>query len=70
MKAVEVLLENGVKQDRILFLNLLASPEGIQTFYEKYPEIKIITGSIDQGLDEKKYIVPGLGDFGDRYYCI
>lgn len=70
MMAVEVLLSRGVKENRILFLNLLAAPEGIQAFQDKYPEIRIITGGIDEKLDENKYIVPGLGDFGDRYYCI
>ncbi|CAH2353427.1 uracil phosphoribosyltransferase [[Candida] railenensis] len=70
MMAVEVLLSRGVKMDRIFFLNLLAAPEGIETFQAKYPQVKIITGGIDERLDEHKYIVPGLGDFGDRYYCI
>lgn len=70
MMAVEVLLSRGVQMDRILFLNLLAAPEGIKAFQEKYPLVKIITGGIDERLDEDKYIVPGLGDFGDRYYCI
>ncbi|ANZ74534.1 BA75_01278T0 [Komagataella pastoris] len=70
MMAVDVLLKKGVKQERILFLNLLAAPEGIEAFYKKYPNVKIITGVIDQGLDENKFVVPGLGDFGDRYYCI
>ncbi|CDK25325.1 unnamed protein product [Kuraishia capsulata CBS 1993] len=68
--AAQVLLDNGVKEEKILFLNLLASPEGIKAFYEKFPKIKIITGGVDQGLDANRYIVPGLGDFGDRYYCI
>lgn len=68
--AVDVLLEKGVPQNRILFLNVLASPEGIQVFKEKFPEIKIITGMIDEGLDEHKYVVPGIGDFGDRYYSM
>ena len=70
MMAVEVLLARGVKMDRIFFLNLLAAPEGIKAFQDKYPDVKIITGGIDEKLDESKYIVPGLGDFGDRYYCI
>lgn len=70
MMAVEVLLSRGVRMDRIFFLNLLAAPEGIKTFQDKYPDVKIITGGIDEKLDEDKYIVPGLGDFGDRYYCI
>lgn len=68
--AVDVLVGKGVPQHRILFLNLLAAPEGIALFTEKYPQVKIITGVIDDCLDEKKYIKPGLGDFGDRYYCI
>lgn len=68
--AVEVLKERGVPENRILFLNLLAAPEGVDMFAEKFPEVKIITGAIDECLDEKKYIKPGLGDFGDRYYCI
>lgn len=70
MMATEVLISRGVDASRILFLNLLASPEGIAAFHEKYPDVKIITGGIDEKLDEDKYIVPGLGDFGDRYYCI
>ncbi|CDO55385.1 hypothetical protein DV451_002117 [Geotrichum candidum] len=68
--AVDVLKERGVPEERILFLNLLAAPEGIKLFTEKFPQVKIITGAIDDCLDEKKYISPGLGDFGDRYYCI
>lgn len=70
MMAVEVLLSRGVRMDRIFFLNLLAAPEGINAFHEKYPDVRIITGGIDEKLDDDKYIVPGLGDFGDRYYCI
>lgn len=70
MMAVEVLLARGVKMERIFFLNLLAAPEGIKAFHDKYPDVTIITGGIDEKLDDDKYIVPGLGDFGDRYYCI
>lgn len=68
--AVQVLKERGVPEERILFLNLLAAPEGIKFMMDKYPKLKIITGVIDDCLDTKKYISPGLGDFGDRYYCI
>ncbi|ODQ68545.1 uracil phosphoribosyltransferase [Nadsonia fulvescens var. elongata DSM 6958] len=68
--AVEVLMSRNVPQERILFLNLVASPEGITLFNKKYPKVKIITGVVDQGLDDNKYISPGLGDFGDRYYCV
>jgi len=70
MMAIQVLIERGVPEDRILFLNLLASPEGIENFAKKFPKVRIVTAFIDQGLDEKNYIIPGLGDFGDRFYTI
>lgn len=52
----------------IKFVCLLASPEGIANFHEQHPDVPIYTASIDQGLDEHGYIVPGLGDAGDRLY--
>ncbi|KAG6813184.1 Uracil phosphoribosyltransferase, synthesizes UMP from uracil [Tricholoma furcatifolium] len=70
MKAVEVLMENGVPEERIIFINLIASPEGLTTFCGRYPHLKVITGWIDEGLNEKAYIIPGLGDFGERRYCV
>jgi len=66
--AVEVLMSRGVPEERILFLNLIASPEGIKNFATKFPKLRVVTAFVDQGLDEKNYIIPGLGDFGDRYY--
>ncbi|KAF7984908.1 hypothetical protein HWV62_10923 [Athelia sp. TMB] len=70
MKAVEVLMEHGVPEDRIIFINLISSPEGLKTFCSKYPTLRVITGWIDKGLNEKAYIIPGLGDFGERRYCL
>ncbi|CAI2187041.1 15522_t:CDS:2 [Funneliformis geosporum] len=70
IKAIEVLLSHGVKEDKILFLNLIAAPEGIDAITKKYSQLKLITACIDKGLDEKKYIIPGLGDFGDRYFTL
>jgi uracil phosphoribosyltransferase len=52
----------------IQFVSLLAAPEGIETFHSHHPDVEIITASIDQGMDEKGYILPGLGDAGDRFY--
>ncbi|KXX81770.1 Uracil phosphoribosyltransferase [Madurella mycetomatis] len=66
--AVDVLKSRGVPEERILFLNVLASPEGIRNFATKFPKLRVVTAFVDQGLDEKSYIIPGLGDFGDRYY--
>ncbi|KAK4699779.1 hypothetical protein P7C70_g6478, partial [Phenoliferia sp. Uapishka_3] len=66
IKAIEVLLSHGVPESRIIFLNLVASPEGLEAMFQAYPGVKIITAWVDEGLNEQKYIVPGLGDFGDR----
>lgn len=52
--AVEVLKSRGVPEDHILFLNLIASPEGVEKFAAKFPKLKVVTAFIDQGLDEKK----------------
>lgn len=52
----------------IKFLCLLASPEGIASFHEEHPDVAIFTAAVDQQLNEKGYIVPGLGDAGDRLY--
>ncbi|KAI3543192.1 uracil phosphoribosyltransferase [Colletotrichum costaricense] len=73
--AVQVLKARGVPEDRILFLNLIASPEGIQNFTAKFPKLRVVTAFVDQvssvilmGCDS--YIIPGLGDFGDRFYTV
>lgn len=52
----------------IKFLCLLSSPEGIASFQNEHPDVPIFTGAIDKKLNEKGYIVPGLGDAGDRLY--
>ncbi len=64
--SVEKLKERGAKNMR--FLCLLAAPEGIKNFQEAHPDVPIFTASIDSHLNEKGYIVPGLGDAGDRMY--
>ena len=53
---------------RIKFLCLLAAPEGIAHVHEHFPEVQLYTASIDSHLNEKGYIIPGLGDAGDRLY--
>jgi len=52
----------------IKFVCLLAAPEGIEAFQEAHPDVPIITASIDDGLNDHAYIMPGLGDAGDRIY--
>ncbi|KAK0541070.1 Uracil phosphoribosyltransferase, synthesizes UMP from uracil [Tilletia horrida] len=68
LQAISVLLDHGVKVERILFLNLVASPEGLEAVYKTFPQVRTISAWVDEGLDAKNYIVPGLGDFGDRYF--
>jgi len=68
--ATDVLIKRGVKAERIFFLNLICSKEGIDKYHAAFPDVRIVTGALDKGLNEQKYLVPGLGDFGDRYYCI
>ena len=55
--AVDVLKSRGVPEDRILFLNLIASPEGVTSFATRFPKLRVVTAFIDQGLDEKKYVI-------------
>ncbi|KAF9258047.1 PRTase-like protein [Marasmius fiardii PR-910] len=66
MKAIQVLKEHQVPEERIIFINLISSPEGLKTFCGTHPKVKVITGWIDQGLNERAFIIPGLGDFGER----
>jgi uracil phosphoribosyltransferase len=47
---------------------IVAAPEGIELLNRRYPEVDIYTAAVDSHLDDKKFIVPGLGDFGDRYF--
>jgi len=64
--AVQRVKEAGARN--IKMLCLLAAPEGIKAFQEAHPDVPIITAAIDDHLNEHGYIVPGLGDAGDRIY--
>ena len=64
--AIELLRARGAKNIRMI--NLVAAPEGIAVVHEKYPEVDIYVASVDEKLNDHKYIVPGLGDAGDRLF--
>jgi uracil phosphoribosyltransferase len=68
LKAIEVLLEQGVAESNIVLVNLLAAPEGIAAVRRRHPELPIVTSAIEQRLNENAYMIPGIGDFGDRYF--
>lgn len=53
---------------RVVMTCIVAAPEGIRRLEQDHPEVPIITASVDQGLDARRYIVPGVGDFGDRLF--
>lgn len=53
---------------RIIALSIVSAPEGIKRVTQRHPDVPIITAAIDSKLDSRAYIVPGLGDFGDRYF--
>lgn len=64
--AIDLLKEAGA--NNIRFLCLLASPEGVATMKDAHPDVPIVTASLDRQLNEKGYILPGLGDAGDRMF--
>ena len=64
--AIDLLKKNGV--EKIKFLCIISAPEGLKKVSEKHPDVPIYTACIDERLNENKYIVPGLGDAGDRIF--
>ena len=65
--AIELIKEKGVKIKDIMLVSLLAAPEGVKNLNKKQKGLQIFTCSLDKSLDKNKFIVPGLGDAGDRY---
>ena len=64
--AVSRLKENGASNIR--FVSLLAAPEGIEYFHKEHPDVPIYTAAVDEKLNDHAYILPGLGDAGDRIF--
>ena len=64
--ALDMLKEKGVKNIR--FMCIIAAPEGIKRLTEAHPDVDLYVGALDDHLNEQKYIVPGLGDAGDRIF--
>ena len=66
--AVGVLKERGVAAERIRFVALVASPEGVAEYQRRHPDVPLYVAALDSHLDGHAYIVPGLGDAGDRLF--
>ena len=65
-QALDLIKEAGGQDAR--FICVVAAPEGVRVVEERHPEVHIYTAALDEGLNDKAYIVPGLGDFGDRLF--
>jgi uracil phosphoribosyltransferase len=65
-QAIEVLLRAGARD--IVHICVVAAPEGVRLLNERFPQVRIVAASLDRGLNDRKFILPGLGDFGDRLY--
>ena len=67
-EAIKLFVEKGVKQENIVFVSLISAPEGVQNVQTHFPNITIVTAAHDEKLNERGYILPGLGDAGDRIF--
>lgn len=65
---ISILKDAGIKEEQILFANIISSPEGINAVKTQFPHIDILTVARDEYLTKDKFIFPGIGDFGDRFF--
>jgi len=68
IETIKTLKSKGVEETKIVFINLVAAPEGVEAVFSAYPNIRIITAEVDKKLNDQAFILPGLGDFGDIYF--
>ena len=66
--ATDILKRHGVPGKNIRFMALVAAPEGVGRFHEAHPDVYLLVAAVDSHLDENAYIIPGLGDAGDRLF--
>lgn len=66
--AIRVILDHNVPEENILVATLIASPQGLHSLSYSFPKVQIVTSAMDTDLNEKFYIMPGIGNFGDRYF--
>ena len=66
--AIEALEKRGASPSAMKFICLVAAPEGVDALHAAYPDVDIYAASLDERLDENSYILPGLGDAGDRRF--
>ncbi len=68
IECIKLFANKGIPEQNIRFISLISAPEGLKKVQSNYPNVKIITANIDAGLNSSGYIMPGLGDAGDRIF--
>ncbi|MYT35167.1 uracil phosphoribosyltransferase [Streptomyces sp. SID8356] len=68
LAALDVLREAGVRDENVVLINFLASPTGLERFGLAAPDVKVVTSAVEDGMNENAFMVPGIGDFGDRFF--
>lgn len=66
--ALHILKKKGAQEEKIIFAAVIAAQEGLDRIQAEFPKITIIVPVVDKTLNDKKFIIPGLGDFGDRFF--
>ena len=68
IEAIRLYTEKGIPQKNICGVCMISSPQGIEAVFNEFPEITLIVAAVDWHLNERGYIVPGMGDAGDRIF--
>ena len=68
LEAIKLYADKGIPQENIKCLCIISAPQGIENIHKNFPNVEIISAVIDDYLNEKGYIVPGMGDAGDRIF--
>ena len=68
VEAIRFIVNSGVKEEQIIFIGVISAPEGVATLHKHFPLVCIGVAAEDKKLDKHGFILPGLGDFGDRYF--
>lgn len=68
LMAVRVLLDHDVAEDKIFLLSLLMAEMGVHSVAYAFPKVRIITTAVDKEVNDQFHIIPGIGNFGDRYF--
>jgi uracil phosphoribosyltransferase len=66
--AIQVLLDRGVLEENIVFVTVITVADGIAAVCERFPRVRIVTSAIEERLNDNAYMLPGIGDFGDRFF--